>query len=86
MTTQQLIEQLKTEGGAIVASGDCTETEIAVAQASGRFSADEHGFGYVRRPAIWLTINKNRELAHPNTDGRFGHNVEVSHHAGNGHE
>jgi hypothetical protein len=74
MTTQQLIEQLKTEGGAIVASGDCTDTEIAVAQASGRFSADEHGFGYVRRPAIWLKINKNRELAHPNTDGRFGHN------------
>lgn len=38
---------------------------------------NEHGFGYVRRPAIWLTINKNRELAHPNSDGRYGHNDEL---------
>jgi hypothetical protein len=71
MTILQLIEQPKESGGAIVASSDCSPLEISVAQSTGRFSCDEHGFGYIRRPKEWLRINKNRELAHPNTEGKY---------------
>lgn len=70
MTTQQLIQQIVTDGGAIVSSNDCSEMEISVAQSVGRFAAED-GFGFVRRPKEWLALNKNREIAHPNTDGRF---------------
>lgn len=71
MTTQQLIDQLIKDGGAIVSSGDCSEMEIAVAQSVGRFASDENGFGFVRRPPGWLAINKRREELHPNTDGKY---------------
>jgi hypothetical protein len=71
MTTNQLIEQLVTEGGAIVSSGDCSEMEIADAQAHGRFSVREDGMGFVRRTKEWLALQLAREKAHPNTDGRY---------------
>lgn len=63
MTTQQLIEQLITEGGAIVSSNDCSEIELAGAQAEGRFAVDEDGMGFVRRMKIWLMLQKQNEKA-----------------------
>jgi hypothetical protein len=61
MTTNQLIDQLVTEGGAIVSSGECSEMEIADAQATGRFSVREDGMGFVRRYAEWLALQLERE-------------------------
>lgn len=63
MTTDQLIQQLVTEGGAIVTSGECSEMEIADAQATGRFSVREDGIGFVRRYAEWLALQLEREEA-----------------------
>lgn len=54
MTTQQLIQQLITKGGAIVSSSVCSYMEIADAQATGRFASDEEGMGFVRRYKEWL--------------------------------
>lgn len=71
MTTNQLIDQLVTDGGAIVSSGDCSEIEIANAQATGRFSVRDDGMGFVRRSKEWLALQLAREKAHPNTDGKF---------------
>jgi len=71
MTPGQLIDQLIREGGAIVSSAECSDMEIAVAQSVGRFSVDENGFGFVRRPKEWLAIVKRREELHPNDDGRY---------------
>ncbi|MBL1176935.1 hypothetical protein [Pantanalinema sp. GBBB05] len=42
------------EGGAIVCSGECSEVEIANAQATNRWFVDEDGFGYVWRTGEWL--------------------------------
>lgn len=71
MTTNQLIDQLVTEGGAIVSSVECSEIEIANAQATGRFSVREDGMGFVRRTSEWLALQLAREKAHPNTDGQY---------------
>jgi hypothetical protein len=71
MTTNQLIDQLVTDGGAIVSSGDCSEIEIANAKATGRFSVRDDGMGFVRRSKEWLALQLAREKAHPNTDGKF---------------
>lgn len=55
MTTMtQLFSKLKSNGGCIVSSGDCSTMEIADAQARGDFTADEDGFGFVLRPHAWL--------------------------------
>lgn len=70
MTTQQLLDQLVEEGGAIIASNDCSEMEIADAKAHGRFS-HIGAFGIVRRTKEWLDLQKSREQAHPYTDGRY---------------
>jgi hypothetical protein len=64
----ELIDQLREEGGAIVSSGDCSEMEIADARATGRFAADEFGYGYVRRTKEWLALQLAREKAQTNTD------------------
>lgn len=53
-TMNQLFSKLKTNGGCIVSSGDCSAMEIADAQARGDFTADAAGFGYVLRPHAWL--------------------------------
>ena len=71
MTTNQLIDQLVTDGGAIVSSGDCLEMEIANAKATGRFTVRDDGMGFVRRSKEWLALQLAREKAHPNTDGKF---------------
>ena len=63
MTIDQLIDQLVTEGGAIVSSSACSEMEIADAQATGRFSVREDGMGFVRRYAEWLALQFGREKA-----------------------
>jgi len=78
MTTTQLIGQLAHDGGAIVSSNDCSEMEIASAQADGRFAVDAECYGYVRRTKEWLALQKAREIAHPNTDGRYSENTESS--------
>jgi hypothetical protein len=41
-------------GGAIVSSNNCSEMEIANAQACGRFFVDPDGLGYVLRSKRWL--------------------------------
>lgn len=71
MTINQLIDQLVTDGGAIVSSGDCSEIEIANAKATGRFTVRDDGMGFVRRSKEWLALQLAREKAHPNTDGKF---------------
>lgn len=53
-TIEQLVRQLREEGGAIVNTGACSEMEIADARSSGRYAVDEDGFGYVRRYKEWL--------------------------------
>jgi len=63
MTIDQLIQQLVTDGGAIVSSGECSEMEIANAQATGRFSVREDGMGFVRRTKEWLALQLAREKA-----------------------
>lgn len=90
MTIDQLIDQLVTEGGAIVSSGECSEMEIADAQATGRFSVREDGTGFVRRYAEWLALQLEREKLHqppaaiatetdtPEADAVYGHCVKNS--------
>ena len=68
----QLLGQLITDGGAIVSSNECSEMEIANAQATGRFAVDAESYGYVRRTKGWLALQLAREKANPNTDGKFG--------------
>lgn len=53
-TMNQLFSKLKTNGGCIVSSGDCSAMEIVDARARGDFTADDDGFGYVLRPHAWL--------------------------------
>jgi len=53
-TTIELIQLLVEKGGAIVSSNDCSTFEISDAQATGRFAADEDGYGYVWRYPEWL--------------------------------
>ncbi len=71
MSPMELIEQLVEVGGAIVSTNDCSEMEIAQARVDGRFTT-LGAFGFVRRTKEWLELQKAREVAHPNTDGRYG--------------
>lgn len=70
MTTNQLMDQLIVDGGAIVSSNECSVMEISHAQAEGRVAIAD-GLGFVRRTREWLALQKTREAAHPNTDGKF---------------
>lgn len=70
-TKEAMFERLKNEGGAIVGSGDCSEMEIADANARGDFYVDKDGFGYVRRLKRWL------ERIHEN-DGYMQNNPQNS--------
>ena len=59
MYIEVLIKDMVKTGGALVLSSECTEMEIADAQATGRFAVfpamgDGFGFGIVRRPQAWL--------------------------------
>ena len=65
-TMNQLFSKLKTDGGCIVSSGDCSTMEIADAQARGDFTVDEDGFGFVLRPHAWL--QKHSRFARGATD------------------
>lgn len=56
MTPIQLIERLTTDRGAIVSSGNCSEIEIAAAQATGRFAVNSKGYGFVWRYPEWLNL------------------------------
>ena len=67
MTTNQLINKIVTEGGALVSSNDCSEMEIADAQDTGRFSTNDDGMGFVLRSKEWLALQMAREKAHPNS-------------------
>src|SRR5690349_16078102 len=49
-----LHKELLQHGGAIVLSSNCSELEIADAQATNRFAVDKDGIGYVRRTQEWL--------------------------------
>ena len=65
-TINQLFDKLKSNGGCIVSSEDCSTMEIADAQARGDFSVDFDGFGYVLRPHAWL--QKHSRFASGATD------------------
>ncbi len=65
-TTEELLLDLGTKGGAIVSSEACSVMEIAHAQAAGRFAVNAQGYGYLRRTREWLDLQKKRELLHPN--------------------
>jgi len=51
---EAFLERLPAERGAIVSSADCSATEIAQAQACGRWHVNEDGMGYVLRSKAWL--------------------------------
>lgn len=70
MNTETLIDQLIEQGGAIVSTSDCSEMEIANAQVDQRF-AHYGAFGLVRRTKEWLDLQRTREIAHPNTGGKY---------------
>ena len=64
---ETLIGDLISKGGAIVLSSECSEAEIAIARAEGRFAvlptftqANGLGFGIVRRPQEWLEKIKKK--------------------------
>ncbi len=79
MTTHQLIQQLVTEGGAIVSSENCSIIELADAQATGRFAVDEEGMGFVRRYKEWLALNKARESDAQRLDWLERNLLSISH-------
>lgn len=53
------MDKLIAEGGALVTTDQCDVMEIADAQATGRFAANDDGIGFVLRPKEWLI--KTRE-------------------------
>lgn len=53
-SAEHLLDRLVSRGGAIVSSNDCSQLEIADAQARGDFYVDENGLGYVLRLKTWL--------------------------------
>ena len=76
MTTNQLIDKLAEDGGALVSTVDCSEMEIAYAQSAGLFATRDDGCGFVLRSKEWLALQKTREINDPNTAGKFnGENV-----------
>lgn len=54
----ELLEKLKTEGGAIVASKECSAMEIAFAKSQGNMFIDQDGCGFVLRSQEWLDAIK----------------------------
>lgn len=55
MTTMtQLFAALKSQGGCIVSTNDCSAMEIANARVRGDMTVDDEGFGFVLRPHAWL--------------------------------
>lgn len=54
---EQLLEKAAEEGGAIVCSVRCNSTEIDEAQAEGRMTVTDAGYGFIWRP------NEDAELA-----------------------
>lgn len=66
MTPNDLFDLLRTRGGCIVSTNDCSHMEIADAKARGDFAADAQGFGYVLRPHAWL--QKHSRFAVGSTD------------------
>jgi hypothetical protein len=48
-TPVELLDQLLKEGGCIITSDQCSELEIADAQACGRMYVRDDGIGFVRR-------------------------------------
>lgn len=55
---EEFFRQLKENGGAIVSTKDCSETEIYFARAEGRMFVCEDGCGFVLRSQKWLDYAK----------------------------
>ena len=55
-TTDQLLEDLATKGGAIVATGECSPLEIAVARRCGDMAVRDDGIGFIRRSPGWVKM------------------------------
>ena len=55
-TTDQLLEDLAMKGGAIVATGNCSPLEIAVARRCGDMAVREDGIGFIRRSPGWVKM------------------------------
>lgn len=60
---EELFKQLAEDGGAIVSTKDCSQLEIAYANANGKMWVDEFGCGFVLRSQLWLDLTKWRENA-----------------------
>ena len=52
----QLLDDLAMNGGAIVATGNCSPLEIAVARRCGDMAVRDDGIGFVRRSPGWVTM------------------------------
>jgi hypothetical protein len=64
-TTEQLIEEAISTGGAIITSDSCHPAEIAIARAQGRFA--QHGdFGLILKPARWVKAAQDAHNARMN--------------------
>ena len=55
-TTDQLLEDLAMKGGAIVATGNCSSLEIAVARRCGDMAVRDDGIGFIRRSPGWVKM------------------------------
>ena len=55
-TAIELLEDLATKGGAIVATGNCSPLEIAVARRCGDMAVREDGIGFIRRSPGWVKM------------------------------
>ena len=55
-TIDQLLEDLATKGGAIVATGECSPLEIAVARRCGDMAVRDDGIGFIRRSPGWVKM------------------------------
>ena len=55
-TTDQLLEDLAMKGGAIVATGNCSPLEIAVARRCGDMAVRDDGIGFIRRSPGWVKM------------------------------
>lgn len=58
MTPEQLARDVIDKGGCIVCTEECSEMEIALANACHRMAVFEDGCGIVRRTKEWLEMAK----------------------------
>ena len=63
MNTQQLLDRLVRDGGAIVSSDSCSVLEIRMAQGYNRFATNEEGMGFVLKSKEWVEMANEGAMA-----------------------